>query len=577
MHRILLPLVITSLTVFGCVSEVGELDAVEEAIVYRGVEVPVDPTMPDVDAIGYDIQLVADTSTKQESFSAKVEGTFVATRALENLELDFEGNQISNVWVDDRMVQTKRNGSSLVVPVGPKGGTPSRAKGSLFRVRVEYTGKFFQADGLDPNDFEKFGGLMAMHKNRAGRTIYDSLNWPSKARRWLPLRDHPRDGALVSWTITFPKQWTVVANGRHVETKDAGAGSRTWRYESLQSMPTYDFHLAAYDGWTETKENATQGTLVHGYAYSSDAPIAKKVYDDLPQALDYYAKEFGPYQWGKEIRFMEVPIFGGGMEHATVVSMDETLFDDPDSREVAFHELAHHWSGNLVRIRTWSDFWMSEGFTDYLTRRFIEQHDGAEAAKANWIQTRESAIRSERSNPHPLRPKAEVDVLSIFDATSYKKGAFVLRMLERGIGRQAFSQFLKGWFTRQSFKSIETKLFETELGASSTAARTFLERNRFFAQWVYGAGHPVLKKTMVRKDANTVELRIDQRTTAGAAPFTFDLEVDLLTRPSETGAEVRKRQVLKVEGATTTMTLRGDGVLRDIAIDPDVAAFVEIQ
>nr|MBP9112489.1 hypothetical protein [Polyangiaceae bacterium] len=204
-------------------------------------------------------------------------------------------------------------------------------------------------------------------------------------------------------------------------------------------------------------------------------------------------------------------------------------------------------------------------------------HDGMEAAKANWMQTRSSAMMSERSNPHPLRPKAEVDVLSIFDATSYKKGAFVLRMLERGIGRQAFSQFLKGWFTRQSFKSIETKLFETELGASSTAARTFLERNRFFAQWVYGVGHPVLKKTMVRKDANTVELRIDQRTTAGAAPFTFDLEVDILTRPSETGAEVKKRQVLKVEGATTTVALRGDGVLRDIAIDPDVAAFVEIQ
>ena len=70
------------------------------------------------------------------------------------------------------------------------------------------------------------------------------------------------------------------------------------------------------------------------------------------------------------------------MEHASVVSMDETLFVDPvEARKTAFHELAHHWSGNLVRIRTWNDFWLSEGFTEYLTARFLSANDGPEAKK----------------------------------------------------------------------------------------------------------------------------------------------------------------------------------------------------
>ncbi len=180
----------------GCGADAGALDtSTDELSTFSNA--PRDD-VPQVDALGYAIELRAAVEDKgHESFDATVTGTFVTTESINGLSLDFEGNEISRIAVDGKDVKYTRKDSKLAIETG------ARAKGKTISVRVEYRGSFYQADGANPNDFAGYGGAMARQSNRAGRPIYSTLAWPYKARRWLPLRDHPSDGAMVTMKLTF--------------------------------------------------------------------------------------------------------------------------------------------------------------------------------------------------------------------------------------------------------------------------------------------------------------------------------------------------------------------------------------
>ena len=417
-----------------------------------------DVTLPEVDAQGYDLHLVV----KDDTFEAEVTGTYVATQAIRELALDFEGSQVDGALALGVPASFRREGPVLTIDLGR-----SVPRGAVFTTRVRYHGTIGESDN----------GLSVHHG------LYATLAWPRAARWWIPLRDHPRDGATFAVTATFPSRYVVVANGGW-RWYTEGAGTKTWRFDSHEPMPTYDFHLAAYDRWKLSHEGQ-----VNAYVYEDIANRSHDVYGDIPAALDWFARALGPYRW-ESLSYLEEPLsWGGAMEHATVVSMGEDLFGGPRSaREAAIHELAHHWSGNLVRIRTWNDFWLSEGFANYLTARFLAAHDGKDAERKTWKRMRKSALAAdEQETAHALRPPdPEIDVMTIFDATSYDKGACVLRLLERVVGEQAFTAFLRGWFDRHAFQAVTTSDFEREL-----AQETHVDVGPIFDGLVYRPWDPL--------------------------------------------------------------------------------------
>jgi len=525
----------------------------------------VDKTLPDVDAIGYAITLRVDDSNRgHETFTADVKGNYVTTRALDELALDFDGNTVDEVRVDNRPAEHRRDGARLVVKLGK-----TIAEGKSFSTRIVVHGDVRQVDGADPNDFAAFGGLMVKQKNTDGnKRIFTSLNWPSKARRWLPLRDHPSDGAMVTFDVTFPKQYTVLANGKKVSDAENGDGSKTWHYEALTPMPPYDFHVSAYDDWTVDQKAAGSGVPVTSYTYAADKRTVPTVYGDLTKTLDFYESTFGKYRWGTAT-FIEEPIFGGGMEHASVVSMDETLFPDPkEARNTAFHELGHHWSGNLVRIRQWNDFWLSEGFTEYLTLRARTALYGAAEEKKVVDEYRDEAFGGDQSTPHALAPRGnEIDVLTIFDAIPYQKGALTLRMLEHVIGRDKMDAFLKGWFDRHAFTAVTTNDFEREITAAAGK-----DLSQLFATFVYDQWHPELKVTFAPAGAET-EIKVEQVQRKGPANgFVFPLDLDFVDDTGKT-----ERVVVDLTSKSTVKRVTLARAPKSVVVDPEKYAVAEVK
>ncbi len=516
----------------------------------------VDTTLPDLDAIGYEIDLRVGDLPGRETYSADVKGSYVATRDLTELTLDFEGNSIDSVLIGGLPAPSRRDGSQLVIKL-----PQTVANGRSFTSRVRYHGTVVQADGANPNDFAAFGGLNVRQHNAEGKRIFSSLNWPSKARRWLPVRDHPSDGAMVAMNLTFPRSFVVVSNGKQTSKTDNADGSSTWHYESLASMPAYDFHVAAYEGWKVDSARSAAGIPISTYLYAKDERAQKAVYGDLAKTLDFYESKFGRFRWDAA-SFIEEPIFGGGMEHATVVSMDETLFRDPaEARKTAFHELGHHWSGNLVRIRTWNDFWLSEGFTEYLTMRVLSATDGPDAKKKVYREYLTQTLAADGRRPHPVRPAdPEVDVLTIFDAISYQKGALVLHALARIVGEERLTAFLKGWFDRHAFTAVTTADLQKELSLA-----TGQDLSRFFEGFVFGEYHPEVRVTFGAIAGGETELKVEQLQDKGPdGGFVFPLDVDLVDDAGHS-----ERVAIDVSQKITTRRVRVAHVPTSVIVDAD--------
>jgi aminopeptidase N len=249
------------------------------------------------------------------------------------------------------------------------------------------------------------------------------------------------------------------------------------------------------------------------------------------------------------------------MEHASVVSMDETLFRTPKgARTTAFHELAHHWSGNLVRVRTWNDFWLSEGFAEYLTARFVAANDGPAAKAKIYRGYLTQALAADRRAPHPVRPPdPELDVLTIFDAISYQKGALVLRALGRVVGEERLTTFLRGWFERHTFGAVTTRDLEREL-----AAATGVELRAFFDGFVYGTYHPEVRVGFRAVADGETELEVEQVQASGPRDgFAFPLDVDLVD-----DAGRAERFTIEVAQRNTTRRVRAARPPRSVIVDP---------
>lgn len=534
----------------------------------------IDMSLPEVDALGYEIDLNVNDTPGHETYSADVKGTYVATKNLTELTLDFDGNTIDSVTVSGRPAEHRRDGARLIIKL------PTRVEATrTFSTRITYHGEPRQADGSDPNDFAAFGGFMVKQRNSENKRIYTTLSWPSKTRRWLPLRDHPRDTAMVAITATFPKAFTVLANGKKVGADENADGSKTWRYEALTPMPTYDFHVSAYENWKVDDARSSSGVPITTYTYAGTHARARSIYGDLPKVMDFYETTFGKYHWGSAT-FIQEPIFGGGMEHASVISMDETLFPDPkEARTTSFHELAHHWSGNSVHFRTWNDFWLSEGFTEYLTARAVTHVDGPEAGKKVWRGYLTEVLDADKTNPHPLAPpngREEIDVLTIFDAIPYQKGALTVRLLEHIVGPEKMGTFLKKWFgTHGLSHAVTTDDLQKELSEASGK-----DLKPFFDTMVREGFHPELKVTFAPSAGASqtpavrgeTEIKVEQLQDQGPrGGFLFPIDLDLVDEGGQS-----TRVTIDLTGKTTTKRVPTPRPLRSIVVDPEEHALTAV-
>jgi len=397
---------------------------------------------------------------------------------------------------------------------------------------------------------------MLIGKNKHGRRVFFTENWPDRAHHWFPCIDHPSDKATVDFAVTAPEKFDVVANGRLVETRSLMDGRKLTRWSERVPIPTYCMVIGAAE-FSVTHAGASAGVPLSSYVYPPDAAAATRVFSRSGLALQYFSDLIGPYPYEK-LAQIESTVRIGGMENSSVIFYAESIFQRASPGEGPVpHEIAHQWFGDSVTESDWDHLWLSEGFATYFNALFHEQLEGPEAVKRTMTRAAEAVKKYHQSRPAPIIDPEVKDPAKKLNAFTYQKGAWVLHMLRKILGDGVFFKGIQRYYQLHAGGNVLTEDFQRVMESVSGVSL-----DAFFRQWLYQPGWPDYRVSWrFDGNANELELTIRQAQTTGL----FDMPVDIAFRFGER----REIQSFRISEESHTFRIAVQSQPTSIEIDPD--------
>ena len=303
------------------------------------------------------------------------------------------------------------------------------------------------------------------------------------ARSWLPLQDSPAVRATYEARVRTPKGLRAVMSA---EMSDAPDAAGRWTFRMPQPIPSYLIAIAVGD-------LAFQSTGPRTGVYAEPATLKAAAWEfaETETTVALCEKLFGPYRWGRYDLLVLPPSFPyGGMENPRLTFVTPTVITgDRQLVSLIAHELAHSWSGNLVTNATWEDFWLNEGFTEYLTFRLTEAQFGKARGDMERVigvaelkSSMDLAASDEDRKLKRAFPSKDPD--EVFSSIPYQRGALFLVYLESKFGRDAFDAFLRGWFDSHAFQSATSEQFLAYLDEQLIKAKPGVVTQAQIEAWV---------------------------------------------------------------------------------------------
>lgn len=306
-------------------------------------------------------------------------------------------------------------------------------------------------------------------------------------RTWIPCQDSP--GARITYSAQVRVQPGMMAlMSAENPTEQEMTGRYTFKME--QPIPPYLIAFAAGQ-LKYVSLGPTTGV------YAEHTMIDKAVYEfgEVQDMMTAAESLYGPYQWGKYDILVLPPSFPfGGMENPRLTFVTPTILaGDRSLTALIAHELAHSWSGNLVTNATWDDFWLNEGFTVYFERRIMEELYGEDYTNMLALL----GYQDLQEEVEDLGAKSKDTHLKLFlkgrdpdegmTDIAYEKGAYLLTLLEKEVGRENFDSFLRQYFDDHKFQTMTTEIFLEYLD-ENLIQKYNVEVD--IDEWIFGPGIP---------------------------------------------------------------------------------------
>jgi aminopeptidase N len=451
------------------------------------------------------------------------------------------GMTVSAVTEEGRPVAFRHRGDRLELVLG---STPEAGRQRTYT--VTYSGT--PADGL------------IIGQNRHGRRTFFGDNWPNRARHWLPSVDHPSDKAFVDWTLTLPASYEAVANGRLRENSDLGDGRRRYRWSTTAPLATKITVLGAADFAVEIAD-WVDGVPVESWVYPEDREAGFHDFARAAHVLRVFTGLLGEYPFSKLANVQSTTRYGG-MENASAIFYDEGSVTGTRANEALIaHEVAHQWFGNAVTERDWPHLWLSEGFATYLTHVYFEMTYGEDTRARRMAADRAQVAAFTSAQPNrPLVDSSYAAPTDLLNPNSYQKGGWVLHLLRREVGDEAFFEGLRTFYARYRGGNADTDDFRRimeEVSEQDLAA--------FFRQWTARPGLPRLSGAWRYADGRLAVTLRQQ-----GAPFAFPLEVGIRT------PEGLRVETVALDAAEHTFTFPLPEAPEAVVLDPRVHALAVV-
>jgi aminopeptidase N len=430
-----------------------------------------------VDVKHYRLQIQLTSQPAGISGTVTIEGETLS--AVGAINVDAQSNLIiDGVRLDGAPRNFQRTSSQVTL------NFPDAAAGRKFTAAIEYHGNPIVSNLLG-------GGLLVSNHGPDGATVMASLSEPFAAPTWWPCIDNAQDKATAEIEITVPRGFQAASNGTLVK-EEAGPG-RTTTYYWREDYPiaTYLISVAAtnyvkFEDTYKALDGETTMPLVY-YAYPEHIDLARLKFGVTRRAIEIFAPLFGEYPFLSEKYGMAEFPWGGAMEHQTITSMGAGIVGSLSNggQAVIAHELAHHWWGDQVTMKTWNDIWLNEGFATYSEVLFLERFANLNAGDLMARSYDDGEVSGQlggtvnAENPdNPFDDRGAI----------YSKGAWVLHMLRHLLGDAEFFAALKDYREQFAYGNASTRDFQRVCESHYGGPLDW-----FFQQWVYARRRPLYK------------------------------------------------------------------------------------
>ena len=319
-------------------------------------------------------------------------------------------------------------------------------------------------------------------------------------RELFPSQDTPSVKTPVTVSITVEKPLYAVESGLYQGKIDNG-NTTTFFYEQKIPIPSYLVAMAA-----GAIEQRIISDRVKVYAEKELVDKAQAEFEDIDNYIQTAESYLFPYQWGEYNLLVMPPSFPyGGMENPTLTFVMPLIINgDKSIIGLAVHEICHSWSGNLVTMKDWSDFWLNEGFDVFMETKVLELTKGKEMAKLHAL-TYKTSLNSlipsmgeskSFSSLHPYLVGRNPD--DAFSGIPYVKGFIFLYYLEnlvnnstnydcfRAILRNYFNKFKYQSLSYQEFKDFFTEQVKQLLPSEADKILSQID----WIKWIEAPGYP---------------------------------------------------------------------------------------
>ncbi len=423
------------------------------------------PRQPQYDALHYDLALTLSDTSNVIWGEAKLTIRLRSSTLPETLRLDLKEMLVAQVRVEQRDAAFDQQRGALNIAL------PDRMKsGDTLDVTVAYHG--------EPQD-----GLIIAN-NKFGQRCIFADNWPDRARYWFPSLDHPSDKSTVSFSVTLPAHYTVVANGRLRNVRESMPGNKTWEWSEQVAIPTYCMVFGAAD-FTVIPIDTSAALPISYYVYPEEASHARENFGRVQDMVQFFTARFGAYPFEK-LALVQSSTRYGGMENASAIFFAENSIGNGRNIEgTTAHEIAHQWFGNSATAADWHHLWLSEGFATYGEALFVEHADGIEKFRENMKAKRENYFNFASQARGPILDSTITNYMALLSPNNYAKAAWVLHMLRNVVGDEAFWRGVRGYYARYERNNALTQDFRIVMEEASGMPLQW-----FFQQWLAQSDYP---------------------------------------------------------------------------------------
>ena len=356
-----------------------------------------------------------------------------------------------------------------------------------------------------------------------GETVYN--------RSWLPMIDQPNTKITQDFYFTVDTPYVVLSNGRLVYYLINEDASKTFYWKQENKHAPYLAMVAV--GKYAIVEDELDEIPFYYYVEPEYEKYAKLIFGKSPEMVQFFSNKFGVnYPWEKSAHIVVRDYTSGAMENTSAIvymdriQQDSFAYNDNSYEDFVVHEIAHHWFGNLVTCKSWSNLVLNEGFTSYAEFLWLEHKKGRKSANLKLLEWQRNYFFESNYLANPLVNFDYKHPDNMFNAHSYSKGALAVHQLRNYLGDEAFFLGLQYYLKSNAFSVADIYAMQAAMEKASGK-----QLDNYFNELFFKKGHPIVNlKYDLDKETNVLNVTATQEQSLKTfSHFSFNLSLWVTT------------------------------------------------